>query len=51
MTRERRNWHELCEAASKELDSERLMALVSELIEALEEPKIPSKEAGEGIAG
>jgi hypothetical protein len=43
MTGESPNWHELCEAASKEPDSERLMALVSELIEALDECKTPAK--------
>jgi hypothetical protein len=48
MTDDSRNWHELCEAASKEPDSERLMALVSELIEALDEGKTPASDACEG---
>ena len=52
MTGESRNWHELCEAASKEPDSERLMVLVSELIEALDERKIPANPVkGEGPPG
>jgi hypothetical protein len=48
MTGESRNWHELCEAASKEPDSERLMALVSELIKALDERKTPASDVCEG---
>ena len=47
MTGETRNWHELCEAASKEHDSERLVALVSELIEALDQRKTPASGACE----
>lgn len=39
MTDANRNWQSLCEAASKEPDSDRLMALVWELIEALDERK------------
>jgi hypothetical protein len=45
MTAETRNWQELCKAVTKEPDSERLMALVSELIEALDERKTPAKVA------
>jgi hypothetical protein len=48
MTGETRNWLELCEAASKEPDSERLMALVSELIVVLDERKTPANDAAEG---
>ncbi|MGA9528749.1 MAG: hypothetical protein WBS24_11590 [Terriglobales bacterium] len=36
MKTKKRDWKELCEAASKELDSTRLLALVSELNEALD---------------
>jgi predicted esterase YcpF (UPF0227 family) len=32
-----RDWKELCEAASKELDSDRLLVLVAELTEALDQ--------------
>jgi hypothetical protein len=48
MTAENRDWQELCEAASKEPDSGRLMALVSELIEALDERKTPANDASQG---
>jgi hypothetical protein len=37
MTRQRPNWHELAEQASKELDPVRLMSLVDELNRALEQ--------------
>lgn len=37
MTAENRDWQALCAAASKEPNSERLMVLVSELIEALDD--------------
>lgn len=47
MAAENRNWQDLCEAASKEPDSERLIALVSELIEVLDERKTPWKNACE----
>jgi hypothetical protein len=45
MTAENRDWQDLCEAASKEPDSERLMTLVSELIKALDEHKTPANGA------
>lgn len=35
-SKETRSWRELCEAASNEMDSEKLMALVSELTVALD---------------
>ena len=34
---EQRNWRELCEAASTEYDSEKLIALVSEIVRTLDE--------------
>lgn len=34
-------WRDLCEAASKEQDSEILMALISELMKVLDEPNAP----------
>lgn len=43
MAAEDRTWQELCEAASKEPDSERLMALISELMKALDESKLPAR--------
>lgn len=45
MTSENRDWQELCEAASKEPDSERLMTLIWELIDALDERKTTGVEA------
>ena len=39
MSVEKRDWQDLCKAASKEHDSERLMALVFELIKTLDEQK------------
>lgn len=36
-SKETRSWRELCEAASNEMDSEKLMALVSELTVALDQ--------------
>ena len=45
MTHESRTWQELCEAASKEFDSERLISLVSELMEALDKRKTPADHA------
>ena len=45
MTAENRDWQDLCEAASKETDSERLITLVSKLIEALDEQKTPANGA------
>jgi len=41
MPDERRDWRELCEAASKENDSEKLIALVSELVEVLDDRRVP----------
>lgn len=40
MTVEKRDWQELCEAASKEHDSEQLMTLISQLMKALDERKV-----------
>ena len=48
MTPESLTWQELCEAASKESDSERLISLVSELIEALDKRKTPANHACQG---
>jgi len=48
MTAENRDWQELCEAASKEPDSERLMVLVSELILALDEHETLRTTPGRG---
>jgi hypothetical protein len=55
MSVERRDWQELCEAASKEHDPERLMGLISELMETLDEPQAlvkrsPEREGGEQTA-
>jgi len=36
MSAERQDWRELCEAASKETDTAKLIGLVSELVEALD---------------
>jgi hypothetical protein len=44
MTGEKRDWRELCEAASKEKDSDRLIALVSELVEVLDERNTSAKQ-------
>jgi len=41
MSVEKRDWQELCRAASKEHDSEQLIALVSELIKKLDEERAP----------
>jgi len=38
MSVEKHDWRDLCEAASKEHDSDRLIALVSELMDALDKP-------------
>jgi hypothetical protein len=40
MNREQQNWRELCEAASKERDSQRLLDLISELMKALDERRV-----------
>ena len=45
MSAESRTWQELCEAASKEPDSEQLMTLISELIKALDNRKLPATPA------
>jgi len=39
MSSEKRDWRELCEAASKEQDPEKLRVIISELIRALDERK------------
>jgi len=46
MSDERRDWRELCAAASKENDSDKLMALVDELMEALDEQKLSPGHPG-----
>ena len=45
MSVQNRSWQELCEAASKESDSEQLLALVTELMKALDERNISTKSA------
>jgi len=47
MSVEKRDWQELCRAASKEHDSEHLIALVSELIKKLDEEKAPIEHHSE----
>ena len=42
MTGEKRDWQELCEAASKEHDPAQLMSLISELMKALDERRTPA---------
>jgi hypothetical protein len=44
---EKHDWKEICEAASKEHDSEKLMALVSELMKALDDRKAPVRQTPE----
>jgi hypothetical protein len=41
MSFEKRDWRDLCEAASKEQDPEKLRTIVSELIKVLDERKLP----------
>jgi hypothetical protein len=40
---DKRNWQELCDAISKERDPEQLMALISDLLKALDERKATAK--------
>lgn len=47
MSAENRTWQELCEAASKESDSDQLMRLISELMKALDQRKVPATGARE----
>jgi len=42
MSFEKRDWRELCEAASKEQDPDKLRAIISELIKVLDERKAPT---------
>jgi hypothetical protein len=44
---EKHEWKEICEAATKELDPEKLMALVAELVKALDARKVPVRQAPE----
>jgi len=37
VTLQKRDWHELCEAASNEYDSEQLRVLISELVKTFDE--------------
>jgi hypothetical protein len=39
MSFEKRDWRELCDAASKEQDPEKLKSIISELIKVLDERK------------
>lgn len=41
MPLEKRDWRDLCEAASKEQDPEKLRTIISELIRVLDERKRP----------
>jgi hypothetical protein len=41
MPREQQDWRSICEAASKEQDSETLIALVSELMKILDKSETP----------
>jgi hypothetical protein len=50
MAVEKRDWRDLCEAASKEHDSDRLIALVSELMDALDK-RSPSRPEGQRQSG
>ena len=43
----RHDWKAICEAASKEHDSEKLMKLVSELMRALDNCKTPLRKMQE----
>lgn len=46
MSFEKRDWRDLCEAASKEQDPEKLKAIISELIRVLDERKRTQHPAG-----
>lgn len=48
MSVENRSWQELCEAASKERDSEQLILLVSQLMRALDERRISAHHSAQG---
>jgi hypothetical protein len=37
MTQKKGNWRDLCEAAAREMDSDKLLALTEELIKVLDE--------------
>ena len=39
-----RDWEEICKPASKETDSEKLMALVADLVKALDSRKTPPRK-------
>ena len=47
MTVEKRDWQELCEAASREHDSEQLMSLISQLMQALDERRLHANHSSE----
>jgi hypothetical protein len=44
---ENRDWKEICEAATRELDSEKLIALIAELVKALDGRKTPSRQVSD----
>ena len=44
MTNERKNWRELCQAAAKEHNPEKLLRLVTELNDTLEKMKRKERE-------
>lgn len=46
MCGDKREWQALCEAASKEQDPDKLKALISELMKALDERTKSSQPAG-----
>jgi len=50
MSVEKREWRQLCEAASREHDPDQLLALISELMEALEERETSAKRGLEFAA-
>ena len=45
MSFEKRDWRDLCEAASKERDPEKLKTIIAELIKVLDERKRPQHPA------
>ena len=42
-----RDWKEICEAATRELDSEKLMALIAELVMVLDSRRTPSRRVSD----
>jgi hypothetical protein len=50
MTEERRDWRELCAAVAKERDQLRLLALMEELLEVLEERENSQSPLADGTS-